>query len=171
MRDEIEQAGYYYVIVLDKPGAAAKILIRFRQAGINLLAFTAFPKGGGQSQLDFVPEDGAAFERAAHSMELQISDRKTVFLIRGDKHPEAIDEHLINLARQGINVTSCQALASEPGRYAALLWVKPADQPEAADALTGKQVSDESGGDAVDIASEGSFPASDPPSWAAPTRS
>ncbi len=56
----------------------------FKEAGVNLLAFSGFPIGAGMAQLDFVPEDPDAFTKAAGDLDLDFSERKNVFLIQGD---------------------------------------------------------------------------------------
>ena len=63
MADTVNLVDYYYVIAPDRPGEAARMLEHLKMAGVNLLAFTGFPRGK-QAQLDFVPADGAAFLRA-----------------------------------------------------------------------------------------------------------
>ena len=44
----------------------------FRDAGVNLLAFHAFPSAR-RTQLDFVPQDGAAFVAAAKAAKIKLS--------------------------------------------------------------------------------------------------
>jgi prephenate dehydratase len=56
MADEIQRVQYFYTQVPDKPGEGAKVLGALKEAGINLLAFVAFPNGR-RAQLDFVPVD------------------------------------------------------------------------------------------------------------------
>jgi hypothetical protein len=159
--DKIRRIDYYYVTVPDKPGEGAHVLTALRQAGINLLGVSAFPHGARRSQLDLIPEDTAAFTKAAKKAGLTLSNKKTGFLIQGEDRPGAIAETLSRLAEAGVNVTSVQAACAGAGRYGALLWVKPPDLRKAAKALGASQ----STAVAVDEASEESFPASDVPSW------
>lgn len=46
MADQIQRVPYFYTEVPDKPGEGAKVLGMVKEAGINLLAFVAFPKVG-----------------------------------------------------------------------------------------------------------------------------
>ena len=110
MADEIRRIDYYYVSVPDKPGEAARILSALHPAGINLLGVSAFPHGARRSQLDFIPEDSAAFAKAAKSAGLKLSKKKSGFLIQGDDRPGAIAEITSKLADAKVNITSCNVL-------------------------------------------------------------
>jgi hypothetical protein len=103
-----------------------------RDAGVNLVAFHAFPTGGGQSQLDFVPADERAFLEAAKKAKLKVSDRRTVLLLEGEDKPGAVAELLQKLS--GTNVTAIDAVRAG-SRYGALLWTKQSDVDKAAKAL------------------------------------
>ena len=123
---------YFYVTVPDKPGEGVRMLGALRDAGVNLVAFHAFPTGGGQSQLDFVPADERAFLEAAKKAKLKVSDRRTVLLLEGEDKPGAVAELLQKLS--GTNVTAIDAVRAG-SRYGALLWVKQSDVDKAAKAL------------------------------------
>src|SRR6266849_10323710 len=73
---EIRCIDYYYVTVPDKPGEGSRILTALHQAGINLLGVSAFPHGAHRSQLDFIPEDSAAFAKAVQSIGLLALSKK-----------------------------------------------------------------------------------------------
>jgi hypothetical protein len=133
--DEIRPIDYYYAAVPDKPGEAARILSALHHAGVNLLGVSAFPHGARRSQLDLIPEDSAAFAKAAKSARLKLSKKKTGFLIQGDDRPGAITEITRKLADAKVNVTSVQAFCAGSGRYGGMLWVKPPDMRKAAKAL------------------------------------
>lgn len=133
MADTIRKMGYFYSTEPDEPGAGARALAALRERGINLLAFHGFPESGG-AQLDFVPADEKKFLDAAEEAGIDLSDRKTVFLIEGADRPGACAEVLQKLADAKINVTAMDAVAAG-GRYGALLWVKPGDVDKAGKAL------------------------------------
>src|SRR5713101_5747414 len=84
MPDEIRRIDYYYATIPDKPGEASRILSALHQAGINLLGISAFPHGLRRSQLDLIPEDSAAFVKAAKGAGLKLSKKKSGFLAQGD---------------------------------------------------------------------------------------
>ncbi|MGH7567393.1 MAG: hypothetical protein ACREL9_00245 [Gemmatimonadales bacterium] len=132
--DTIRKADYYYTIAPDKPGEGARILDVFRRAGVNLLAFHAFPSAR-KSQLDFVPADGIAFVAAAKAAKLKLSKPKTVFLIDGDDRVGAMAGLLGRLGAAKINVTAVEGICAAGGRYGALLWVKPRDVGKAGSVL------------------------------------
>ncbi len=52
MPDTIRKVNYYYTTAPDKPGEGARLLQALRNAGVNLLAFHAFPSAR-KSQADF----------------------------------------------------------------------------------------------------------------------
>lgn len=132
--DTIRKADYYYTMAPDKPGEGARILGIFRNAGVNLLAFHAFPSAR-KSQLDFVPADGVAFVAAAKTAKIKLSKPKTVFLIDGDDRVGAMAGLLSRLSAAKINVTAVEGICTAGGRYGALLWVKSRDVAKAASAL------------------------------------
>ena len=137
MADTARRVPYYYTTATDTPGEGARLLGALRDAGANLLAFHAFPLGGGETQLDFVPADERAFREATGKAGVSISERKTLFLVEGDDRPGAVAELLKKVGEAGANVTAMDAVISG-GRFGALIWVKPADLDKAAKALGAK---------------------------------
>lgn len=110
------------------------MLEHLKRSGVNLLAFTGFPKGK-QAQLDFVPADAAAFRAAARQAKWKLTGPKKGFLIQGEDRVGALADLLGKLAAAKINVTATDALCAGAGRYAVLLWVKPRDVKRAGQAL------------------------------------
>jgi len=134
MPDTVRRVQYFYTEVPDKPGEGAKLLNALKEAGVNLLAYSGFPKGR-RAQLDFIPADVAAFRAAARKAKLPLVGPKTGFLIQGADRPGAVAELIAKLAAAQINVTACDAVAAGEGRYGAILWVKPQDVQKAARVL------------------------------------
>ena len=134
MADTTRVVDYYYVEVKDKPGEGAKALDALRAAGVNLMAFHAFPKGR-RSQLDFVPSDGAQLKAAAKQARFKLTGPKKVFLIEGDDRVGAAADIMGKLGKAKVNVTAMDAVCVGPGRFGSLLWVKPRDVKKAAKAL------------------------------------
>ena len=122
----IRKADYYTVKVSQRPGAGAGLLAAMKAAGINLLAFTGFPSGGG-AQVDFIPDNSVKFRRAAKKANLRISKRKTVFLVRGSDRVGALTGVLGKLASKKINLVALSAVTAGNGRYGMIFWVKPKD--------------------------------------------
>ncbi len=137
MPDNARRVDYYYATVPDKPGEGAKILGAFKKAGVNFLAFHAFPSGG-KAQIDLVPVDAAKFLEAATKAGVSLSSKKTAFLVDGDDRVGVCADILERLGSAGINVTAMDAVAAGGGRYGALLWVKAGDVDKAAKALGAK---------------------------------
>ena len=134
MPDTVRDVDYFYVMAPQKPGVGAALLTELRQAGINLLVFSGFPSGRG-AQIDFVPEDAAAFRTAAKKAKWKLTGPKRALLISGDDRPGAIAEILQRLADAKINVTAIDAVCAGAARYGAILWVAPRDVTRAARAL------------------------------------
>jgi hypothetical protein len=132
--DTIRKVSYYYTTVPDKPGEGAKILQALRNAGVNLLAFHAFPSAR-KSQADFVPADAAAFEAAAKAAKIKVSKPKTAFMIEGDDRVGALAGVMAKLGAAKVNVTAVSAACAGLGRYGAIFWVEPRDAKKAAAAV------------------------------------
>lgn len=134
MADKIRRVGYFYTVVPNRPGRGAKVLRVMREAKVNLLAFSGFPRGR-DAQLDFVPENGAALLRAARKAGIAVSAKKTAFLIAGADRVGAVAAIIDRLGKAEISVTAMDAVAAGGGRYGAILWVKPKDANKAAKVL------------------------------------
>jgi len=135
MADMVRGVEYYYVTLPDEPGEGQRILSALKDSGVNLLAFLGFPLGGGQSQIDLVPEDPELLKDVAAQAGITLSDAKRAFLIQGDDRVGAVADTTAKLAEANINVTAAAATGAGSGRYGMILWVAPADQDRAADAL------------------------------------
>ncbi len=134
MGETIQVVDYFYTEAPDKPGEGSKLLTQLKDAGVNLLAFSGFPKGR-RTQLDFIPTDVAAFKAAAKKGKRKMVGPKKGFLIRGDDRVGALADLLAKLAEAKINITATDAIAAGGGRYAALLWVKSRNVKRAAKIL------------------------------------
>jgi hypothetical protein len=134
MMDVIRKVSYFAMDVADKPGEAARVLTVLSQAGVNLLAFSGFPRGR-RSQLDFIPEDAELFRKALSVARLKVQAKKTGFLVQGDDRPGAVAEVLRKLADANINVTAVDGVSAGGGRWGAILWVKPQSVNKAARVL------------------------------------
>ena len=83
MADTIRVVEYFYVETPNTPGVGAAMLTTLRDARVNLLAFSGFPRAR-RGQLDFVPADAAAFKNAAKQARVKVEGPKTCFLAEGD---------------------------------------------------------------------------------------
>ena len=134
MADTIQRGDYFYTMVPDKPGEAARMLAVLREAGVNLLVFSGFPEGR-RGQLDFVPADAGAFRQAAKKAGWKLTGPKRAFLLQGEDRVGAVAETLGKLAAAKINVTAIDAVCAGAGRYGAILWVPQRDVGRAAKVL------------------------------------
>jgi hypothetical protein len=134
MAETIRKVDYFYTEIANKPGEGARALDAVRKAGVNMLAFSGFPSGR-KAQIDFVPENTAAFKAAAKKAGLKLSPKKTGFLIQGADRVGAVAGVVEKLAMAGINITAMDAVCAGEGRYGAILWVKAPDVRKAARVL------------------------------------
>jgi hypothetical protein len=137
MADEIRRVDYFYIDIPNKPGEGARALATLRDAGVNLIAFSGFPQGR-RAQLDFVPENAAAFRQAAKKAGWKLTGPKKAFLVAGDDRVGVVADVLDKLAGAKLNVIAVDALCAGAGRYGAILWVAPADVAKAAKLLGAK---------------------------------
>jgi hypothetical protein len=135
MADTVRSVEYYYVTVPDAPGEVQAVLSAVRDSGVNLLAFLGFPTGGGQSQIDLVPEDPQALREAAERTGLTLSDAKRAFLIQGEDRVGVVSEITGKLAEANVNVTAAAAVGAGSGRFGMVVWVAPPDYEPAAAVL------------------------------------
>jgi len=138
MADRVQKVNYCYAKVSARAGQGAAVLDEIQQAGVNLLAFSGFPIGGGKAQLDLVAQDLAAVRKVARKNGWRLSKTKKAFLIQGDDRIGSCHRQLKKLADQKINVTAVDAVSAGKGRWAAILWVKPQAYARAARALGAK---------------------------------
>jgi hypothetical protein len=134
MDDTVRKVEYFYVMVPNSPGQAAKIMSGLAEQGVNLLAFSGFPSGR-RAQLDLIPEVSAALKRAAKKLGLTLNARKTGFLVQGEDRVGAMTDLLDRLATAKINITAVDAVTSGDGRFGAILWVAPEAVAKAAKLL------------------------------------
>lgn len=138
MSDTVQRVQYFYAEVPDKPGEGAKLLRMLKEEGVNLLAFSGFPKGR-RAQLDFIPADPGALKAVAKKARLKLVGPKTGFLVQGDDRVGAMADIVQKLAEARINVTAVDAVSAGYGRYGAILWVKSRDVNKAAKLLEASQ--------------------------------
>jgi hypothetical protein len=128
---------YFYLMAPNKPGEGARALNTLKDAGVNLLAFSGFPKGR-RTQLDFFPVDAVAFKQAAKRAKWKVVGPKRGFFLQGDDRVGAVAELLERLGTAKINVTAIDAVSVD-GRYGAIFWVAPKDVKKTAALLGAAQ--------------------------------
>ncbi len=135
MAETVRKVEYYYATVSDKPGEGRRLLEHLSEKGVNLVAFTAFPIGGDQAQLDFFPENPEQLQKAAADAGITLVGPKKAFLIQGEDRVGALHENHLKLSNAGINVHAANGVCNGSGRFGYVLWVKPVDYEVAARAL------------------------------------
>ena len=134
MDSSVRTADYFYIEVPERAGEGARVLGQLRDAGVNLLALSGFPVGR-RAQIDFVPENPAAFRAAAKKAGWRVTGPKKVFLIQGEDRMGVMAEVMERLGAAKINLIASQAVCAGAGRFGAILWVAPRDVKRAAKAL------------------------------------
>jgi hypothetical protein len=137
MKDKLRKVSYFYTMIPNRPGQGARIMAALAAKDVDLLAFSCFPSGK-VAQLDLVPADSARLKRAAKSLSITLTAKKTGFLFQGDDSVGAMVKILDTLAAAKINVTACDAVTSGKGRFGAIFWVKPKAVAKAAKVLGAK---------------------------------
>ena len=132
---KIRRIDYYNMEVEDKHGKGYWLLEHFRQKGVSLIAFTAFPIGNGKSQLNFVVDNPEVLNQAAAEVGQKLDGPKRAFLIQGDDKVGAIVECHQKLSSAGINVLAANGVSSGAGKFGYILWVNWDHYEEAAVAL------------------------------------
>ena len=135
MADRVRKVNYVYAVVPNRAGLGARMLDELERAGVDLLAYSGFPAGGGRSQLDLVLEDMGSLKRTAKKNGWRLSKVKKGFLVQGTDRVGAVNRQLRKLAEAGVNVTAADAVSAGQGRYGMILWVKPRDYARASRAL------------------------------------
>jgi predicted amino acid-binding ACT domain protein len=137
MAVHIRRVDYYYVMVKDRPGEAYRLLAQLAQQGVDLLAFSAIPLGGENTQLVLFPAEPSKFNNAAEKAALQAAGPQRAFLITGDDQLGAFAEIHRKLAEAKINVFSSNGVTDERGGFGYLIHVRPEDFDRAAAVLQG----------------------------------
>lgn len=135
MPTTIRKVSYVYVTTASKPGEAARILEALRDANVNLLAFSGFPQGRNQAQIDLVTDDLDGLKALAKRLKWKLSRIKRAFLARGTDELGAAVPPLAGLAAAKINVVAADAISAGENRFAMLFWVAPRDYNRAAKLL------------------------------------
>ncbi len=138
MADRVRKVNYCYTKVPNNAGQGEEALRALRDAGVNLLAYSAFPSAGRKAQMDFIPENMSTFKKVARKQGWRLSKVKKGFLITGQERLGAVHRHFAKLSDAKINITAADALAAGKGRYGMLLWVRPKQYARAARALGAK---------------------------------
>jgi hypothetical protein len=138
MADSVQKVNYCYAMVPARPGQGERVLSALAKAGVNLDAFSGFPRSKGRAQLDFVTNKMPALRRAAAKNGWKLSRVKKAFLITGKNQAGAVHGHVRKLADARVSITAADAVCAGMGRYGMILWVKPGDYARAARALGAK---------------------------------
>ena len=135
MAEEIRRVEHYSAGIPNKVGEGARVLRALRDAGVNLIAFWGYQYRAGHGQLEFIPENGAAFVAAAKQAKIKVSKKRTALYFHGEDRPGAIADVLEKLAAARINLGAVQAVCGGAGRYGAVLFLPPTAARKAARVL------------------------------------
>jgi hypothetical protein len=135
MISSVKDVEYFSIVVADKPGEARKLLEFLSEKSVNLLALTLFPLSGGESRIDFFPEDPLLLREAAEDAEVPLVGPKRAILIQGEDKLGALYDVHLKLSNARINVRACNGVVDGTGRFGYVIWVDAADHEEASKIL------------------------------------
>lgn len=135
MPSTIRKVSYAYVEIPDKSGELARVLDALRDGNVNLLAFSGFPQGRAQSQLDLFTDDLNGLKTVAKQRKWKLSRIKRCFLVQATDEIGAAVPPLSAVANARINLVASYAIAAGEGRFGMLFWVEPRDYNRAAKLL------------------------------------
>lgn len=135
MPDTVQMVEYFYTCVDDRPGEGYRLLARLKRREVNFLAFTAFPSGPGQVQLNFFPENHEELQRAAGELNVQLMGPKKAFLIQGDDKIGALADVFRRFYDADINIHAANCVCDNRGGFGLIIWVSPKDYQLAAETL------------------------------------
>ena len=118
MAETVTKVTAVSVEVEDKPGVAAKMTAKLRDANINLKALASWPKDDGRAVVMCIPEDLGALRTAATQEGVETSEKALVW-VEGADRTGALCDCTEKLGAEGINIVSCHALGVG-GSYAAI---------------------------------------------------
>jgi hypothetical protein len=104
---------------------------------VNLLAFSAVPMGGENTQLVLYPESTELLARAAQESGLVLTGPHRAFLIQGDDRLGTFAEIHLKLFEAQINVFASSGVTDGRGHYGYVVHVRPDDYENAANVLEG----------------------------------
>jgi hypothetical protein len=107
MADSVRKVQYAYVMVPNRPGQGARMLLELKNAGVDLVAYSGFPGKKG-SQIDLVTPDLTGLKRVARQNGWKLSKTKKGFLVQGADRIGAVHRHLAKLAQKKINVVAAR---------------------------------------------------------------
>ena len=135
MAHRIRRVEYFHVTVPDRPGEAFRFLSALAEAGLDLLAFTAIPVGLFQTQLTIFPSDPARLQTEGSRLGLRLDGPHGALLVQGRDAPGALVGVHERLYDAGVNVYAANAVTGSGGEYGYVIYVRPEDMAQAAEAL------------------------------------
>jgi hypothetical protein len=124
MISSVKDVEFFSLVVPDKPGETRKLLEFLSERMVNLLALNAAPIGGGQSQIDFFPEDPELLKQAAGDAGMPLLGPKKAFLIQGEDKIGALYDFHLKLYNSGINIRASNGVVDGTGRFGYVVWVE-----------------------------------------------
>ena len=135
MASHIRRVEYFYTTVRDQPGEAYKLLHLLTELGINQLAFAAVPTGLMRTQLTIFPEEPQKLISEARRAKLDLDGPYSALLVQGDDELGALAEIHRRLFEIGVNVYASTGVADGRGSYGYVIYVRPEEFEQAAQAL------------------------------------
>jgi len=134
MADTVSIVNYFSIIVPHKAGESAKVFAVLKDAGVNLTAVWGYPIKGKKAQLDIVPADAKAFQKACKKAGIEVASKSSTLVIAGDDRPGALGDAAAKLGAAGVVIRAAQANAAD-GKWVATIQVGEDDIKKAKKAI------------------------------------
>ena len=115
---------YFYADVRDELGAAYRVLSRFAERGVELLAFTAMPTGPHRAQFALFPEDSNRLLAEARAVGLRLDGPHHALLVQGDDELGAFADVHERLVEAGVDVYASTGVVDGNGSFGYIVYVR-----------------------------------------------
>ena len=135
MATTVRRCSYYYATVQDQPGEGFRLFTRLAEMGVDLVAFTGVPVGPLRTQFTLFPSDPAKLRSAAEHMRMTLDGPYEALLAQGDDELGALADLHHMLSDAGVNVYASSGASDGKGAFGYVIYVKPEQMDQAAEAL------------------------------------
>ena len=110
MADEISRVEYYVAAVPNKVGEGARVLMAFKEAGVNLIGFLGYRKSARIAEIIVVVDEKTpGIAAAGKKAGLALGKKQKAFVVKGEDRPGAVAELASQIGGSGHqrDLTAC----------------------------------------------------------------
>jgi hypothetical protein len=135
---EIRKVEYFNIRVDNNAGEAYKLLSKFANVGISLLAFKAIPVEHKQTQFSIFPNDSSKMKDGAKKAGINLDGPFAALIIKSNSdEPGECAGIFKKLSQVDINVSESSGIADIYDSYGVILYLQQGDCEKAIAALKG----------------------------------